>query len=212
MSDSIGSPEDQDSSTTFVRQRRDLFVISAFLLIAQIAELKPDHLSFLGMEVDVHNSTTLIYALWALWAYWLLRYSQAFMNLPKRIIRDAYETEVERQVAARLKNKEWEKMKRHVEQTPEYGGAKVFPPEIQLFRDDTSGKSNYGWNPRIRLNEREEGLPHAKVEVTNGVSLISNVFAVISLCFKKLEVTEYLFPFVFGISPALYFVYSHFFK
>ena len=212
MSDPIGSPEDQDSSTTFVRQRRDLFVISAFLLIAQIAELKPTHLSFLGMDVDVHNSITLIYALWALWAYWLLRYSQAFINLPKRVIRDAYKTEVERLVAACLKNKEWEKMKRRVEQTPEFGGAKVFPPEIQLFRDGTSGESNYGWNPYIRLNERAENLPHEKVEVTNGVNLIANVLAMISLCFKKMEVTEYLFPFVFGISPALYFTYSHFLK
>src|ERR1022692_2649777 len=118
MSNVMDSPEDQDSSTAFVRQRRDLFVISAFLLIAQIAELEPTELSFLGMKVSVHNSTALIYALWALWLYWLLRYSQAFINLPGKVIKAVYTAEVDKLIAALVKKREWEKMKRDVELIP----------------------------------------------------------------------------------------------
>lgn len=206
------SPEEQDSSTTFVRQRRDFFVISAFLLIAQIAGLEPTKLSFLGMEVNVHNSTALIYALWALWFYWLLRYSQAFINLPEKVITAAYQAEVDKLIAILVKKREWEKMKREVELMPEYHGARVSPPEIQHFQDAASGKFHYGWNPFIWLGKDHKGLDHVKIEVTSGENLIANVLATASLCFKRIEVTEYLFPFAFGSSPALYFAYTHFLR
>lgn len=206
------SPEEQDSSTAFVRQRRDFFVISAFLLIAQIAELEPTKLSFLGMEVNVHNSSALIYALWALWFYWLLRYFQAFINLPEKIIKAAYQAEVDKLIAALVKKREWEKVKRDVELMPGYDGARVLPPEIQRFQDGTSGKFNYGWNPFIWLGREHKGLDHVKIEITSGENLIANVLAAASLCFKRIEVTEYLFPFAFGSSPALYFAYTYFLK
>jgi len=212
MGNAMDSPEDQDSSTAFVRQRRDLFVISAFLLIAQIADLEPTELSFLGMKVNVHNSTALIYALWALWLYWLLRYSQAFINLPGEVIKTAYTAEVDKRVAALVKKREWEKMKRVVELTPEYGGAKVLPPQIQRFQDGSSGEFNFGWNPQLLLGGSQKALPHVKIEVTSGVNLTANILAIASLCIRRIEVTEYLFPFAFGSFPALYFAYSHFLK
>jgi hypothetical protein len=212
MGNVMDSPEDQDSSTAFVRQRRDLFVISAFLLIAQIAELEPTELSFLGMKVNVHNSTALIYALYALWFYWLLRYYQAFINLSGKVINAAYTAEVDRLIAALVKKREWEKMKRVVELTPEYSGAKVLPPQIQRFQDGPSGEFYYGWNPQLLLGGKREDLPHVKIEVTSGKNLIANILAIASLCIRRIEVTEYLFPFAFGSSPALYFAYGHFLK
>jgi hypothetical protein len=209
------SPEDQDSSTAFVRQRRDLFVISAFLLIAQIAELEPTKLSFLGLEVNVHNSAALIYALWALWLYWLLRYFQAFINLPEKIIKASFQAEVDKRIAESVKKREWEKMKRVVELSPEYAGAKVLPPKIQRFQDYASIASeefNYGWNPQILLGLDPIPWAHVKVEITSRENLIANILATTSLCFRKIEVTEYLFPFIFGSFPALYFAYIHFLK
>lgn len=210
MGNVTDSPEDQDSSTAFIRQRRDLFVISAFLLIAQIAELEPTKLSFLGMEVNVHNSTALIYALWGLWFYWLLRYFQAFLNLPEKVIEAAYKGEVDELIAAIVKKREWEKMKRVVELTSEYSGAKVLPPQIRHFQDGASGEFHYGWNPYLLLDGDKKGLSHVKIEVTSGENFIANILATASLCFRRIEVTEYLFPFVFGSSPVLYFAYSHF--
>ena len=53
--------EEDDSSTSFQRQRRDLFVVAALLVVAQVTEIKADKLAFLGMELRVEKAT---YLLW----------------------------------------------------------------------------------------------------------------------------------------------------
>jgi hypothetical protein len=59
----------EDASTSFIRQRRDLFVISAVLLVAQLAGSQPTKLSFFGPDIQTERAHTLIYAASALWAY-----------------------------------------------------------------------------------------------------------------------------------------------
>jgi len=41
----VADRDEQDSSTTFLRQRRDLFVVTAILLVAQLAGAKAEKLA-----------------------------------------------------------------------------------------------------------------------------------------------------------------------
>ncbi|MBA3022996.1 MAG: hypothetical protein KKB48_03940 [Gammaproteobacteria bacterium] len=70
---------DSDSALSFIRQRRDLFVISALLIVAQVAHFRINEtLSLLGASITVGKPEVLVYSLWLLWAYWLVRYVQFF--------------------------------------------------------------------------------------------------------------------------------------
>lgn len=70
---------DSDSALSFTRQRRDLFVISALLIVAQVAHFRvSEKLALFGASITVGNPDVLAYFLWLLWAYWLVRYIQFF--------------------------------------------------------------------------------------------------------------------------------------
>ena len=79
-----------DSSTSFHRQRRDLFVISAALIFAQLANIEIHKLSLLGTDLEIHNSIFVARAAWVLWGYWLVRYFQALNDLPSGTIAGKY--------------------------------------------------------------------------------------------------------------------------
>lgn len=60
----------------FIRQRRNLMIISLFLLIYDFAEIQIAKVSLLGTELVVGRPEILEWTAWAIWGYLLLRYTQ----------------------------------------------------------------------------------------------------------------------------------------
>ena len=65
----------------FIRQRRNLLIISLVLLFAETAELKLQKLNVFGTELTIGNPVIVNFALWAAFVYWLWRYYVYFHDL-----------------------------------------------------------------------------------------------------------------------------------
>lgn len=76
-------------SPDLLRQRRNLVVISAVLLIFDFAQVKISKVSVLGTELLVGNPQTLMVCAWLLWAYFLLRYYQYWRQESKGEIKSS---------------------------------------------------------------------------------------------------------------------------
>ena len=60
----------------FVRQRRNLMIVSLILLFAESTELKVEKISAFGTELLVGNPQAVTMALWVAAIYWLVRFYQ----------------------------------------------------------------------------------------------------------------------------------------
>lgn len=72
---------DTDTQSGFVRQRRNLMVMSLVVLFVEIADLKIDKLSIFGNEASLGNTQAVNTALWVLLIYWFVRYAQYFHDM-----------------------------------------------------------------------------------------------------------------------------------
>lgn len=74
--------EDSDSIRNgFIRQRRNLIVISLVLLFAETSELSINKLNVFGNELLIRNPVIVTAALWIAYIYWLWRYYVYFHDL-----------------------------------------------------------------------------------------------------------------------------------
>ncbi len=65
-----------EQSSGFVRQRRNLMIISLVLLFSEVAQLKVTKLSAFGNELLVGEPNAVATAMWLAGIYWLVRYYQ----------------------------------------------------------------------------------------------------------------------------------------
>lgn len=73
-----------------LRQRRNLIVISAILLLFDFAKVEIAKVSLLGTELIVGNAQVVKYCAWILWGYFLLRYYQYWRAEPGQRIRETF--------------------------------------------------------------------------------------------------------------------------
>jgi hypothetical protein len=73
---------------SFVRQRRNLILISFVLLAVRWLDLSLDldQLNIFGNTLRFRHTESVLWALWVLWAYWLVRYYQAMRGIEQRLI------------------------------------------------------------------------------------------------------------------------------
>lgn len=197
---------DSDSALSFIRQRRDLFVISALLSIAQIAHFRVNEtLSLFGASITVGNPKVLTFSLWVLWGYWLVRYIQFFLR-EKSIdkIKDAILARVRVPLALRA--------------------VILFQrdPSINVFRPiDVVSKNHH--------IDIEEGFQvELPVRVYEGIKIQLHknamsyryfvpldeyigcvVFKLPHLIFVDTEFTDYIFPLLFAFAPLIIFVFQN---
>ena len=76
--------------TDFIRQRRNLIVISLILLGVEAFGLEIKRINALGNEILIQNPGMVNVALWLAWAYWFIRYYQYFHDLQDRGFKTAY--------------------------------------------------------------------------------------------------------------------------
>lgn len=193
---------DSDSALSFIRQRRDLFVISALLIVAQIAHFRVNEtLSLFGASITVGNPKVLAYSLWALWAYWLIRYLQFFLregsvNKIKNVIFNRISISLAKRVAILFQRN----------------------PSINVFQpiDDTLHGAIVFYDGGLQVEMPARLYEGTRIQLRSGgmsyryfVPLDEYIGCVIvklpHFVFIDTEFTDYIFPFLFAITPVMIF-------
>ena len=176
------SEDGNDSSTSFVRQRRDLFVISALLIIGLLADPKLNKLSLLGVEIEIKNSMILIQAAWAIWFYWLVRYWQAFRKIPGRMISSKYELLKYSSFSKKtieIAQKEIEKI--NANYLEEKVNREISDPRIYAHGGEL-GKDRYSWVASIRSINQIPTSPPSVIDFNPLFRFWAKFKALFSLC------------------------------
>lgn len=196
--------EDGDeASTAFVRQRRDLFVASAGLWLVQAAGIRAEKLALLGMEFEIGNGGILVKALWALWAYWFVRYYQAFRTLPARPIRDAYGSFFYRALLRVVEPRCDQEARAMIKSN--YRGA-VVGERTHYGWNIADGEAVFNWAPRLMVEGKAVDLPARELRLSKCTVNRCRIKAVLDITFNSTCFTDYIFPFFFGMLPALFWV------
>jgi hypothetical protein len=202
------SEDGNDSSTSFIRQRRDLFVISALLIIGQLAHPSLNKLSLLGAEIEIQNSIILIQAAWTLWLYWLVRYWQAFRKIPGRLISSKYELLKYSSFSKKtidVARKEIEKI--NANHLADKANSEISDPRI-YEHDGGLGKDKYSWVATIRNDKLISTSPPSVIDFNPFFRFWTKLKALFSLCVLEIEFTEYLLPFFFALIPFFIWLYK----
>lgn len=223
--------DENDDSTAFLRQRRDLFVISAILLLIPIAEIKSTNsfaLPVLGVSMTIGKPEVIFSALWLLWIYWYLRYIQAYFKLNKNLVKENYSSvklsknlvkesysnsmhDELRQYFYKLANKKNKQLfeLRAIKREQLLEDYKIHNPSI-LEQYIFTNKATFMWRPSADQNNGQPVILLDNVIEIKGLRFYfiksKSLFNVI---FRDTEVTEYYFPFIFGLLPAIYYLYTH---
>ena len=66
---------DDDTQQGFLRQRRNLFVVSIVLAVVQLTGATiGESFTVLGITINLESPFFVAYVLWCLWLYWFYRY------------------------------------------------------------------------------------------------------------------------------------------
>lgn len=68
----------------FIRQRRNLMLMSVVVFFAQYVGLEFKQLSFLGNQASIASSSSVMGFLWLLFGYWFIRYLQYFHEISEQ--------------------------------------------------------------------------------------------------------------------------------
>lgn len=196
MSENILAQRTREVWEGFVRQRRNLLIISLVLLFAETSELSLSKLNIFGNELLIRNPMTVNYALWAAWFYWLVRYYQYFLHAQGRLeIREAYSNRLEGSVRELVR-------KRALPQCQ--------AKENYFFRE-IEKKSLREWtiNHGERIRTVDEGRTEYKdINRTDTLTfnnlLLSRVRSWFYVVFQTRYATEYILPFLIAFAPLLY--------
>lgn len=193
---------DSDSALSFIRQRRDLFVISALLIVAQIAHFRVNEtLSLFGASITVGNPNVLAYSLWALWAYWLVRYIQFFVreqtvNKIKHVIFNRISISLAKRVAILFQRNPSINVFQPIDDT--LHGAIVF--DDGCLQVEMPARLCEG----TRIQLRSSGMSYryfVPLDEYIGCVIVKLPYFV----FIDTEFTDYIFPFLFAITPVMIF-------
>jgi hypothetical protein len=193
-----------DSSTSFHRQRRDLFVISAILLLAQLTNAEPHKLNFLGVEIDIHNATVLAIAAWLLWAYWLIRYLQALNDLPPSTITSVYHNLLPARATALSRRDAVNETIRQIKLKDNSGVWRPLPPQPGPHGGHKHG-FKVGWKLQAGDATAEPFNFPQEYTVTFSDSKLTRlkIWTLVYVIFCTKTFTEYLLPPLFALCPAV---------
>jgi hypothetical protein len=124
--------EEDETQRGFIRQRRNLFLVSLVLATIQLtgATIGEDF-TFLGVKVSLKSPEVVLYVLWGLWLYWLYRYYVYHRELMPLGFHDAIET---RRVVE-LKKLAIRKAAKEIEEEHKADDDEKLPPGKFTFRE-----------------------------------------------------------------------------
>ncbi|MDO8927352.1 MAG: hypothetical protein Q7U94_10630 [Sideroxyarcus sp.] len=196
---------DSDSALSFIRQRRDLFVISALLSVSQLAHFRVNEtLALFGASITVGNPQVLTFSLWVLWAYWMLRYIQFFLREKaidkiRNVIFERVKTPLAKRAAILFQRNHSinvfqpidSKVSRNICIEAD-GGMQVELP-VRVFEG-------------IRIHLYNNNGMNYRYLVPRGEYIGCVFFKLPHFVLIDTEFTDYIFPFLFAITPLIVFL------
>jgi uncharacterized LabA/DUF88 family protein len=213
--------EENEESTAFLRQRRDLFVISAILILIPLAQIKIANkisLQQLGITLEIGNPKMIIYALWALWAYWYLRYFQVHRAIRRSHVSENYRAFLSNYAHAKfrelaVKNQDSlrkimaDKYKVNIEKV-EFSPINPKTKELGLFH------YKFTWEPRLGIEGEITSFNNTFDDVVINIGVFSLFWirakTIFTLIIGTDKFTEYSLPYIFGLLPLCLLLYLHF--
>jgi hypothetical protein len=189
-----------DADTSFIRQRRDLFVISSILILGRLSHATLDEISILGLGLKIGHPEALVWGLWALWSYWLIRYCQAYIEFTNQPVILAYA----RALQDELRRRAMKFATRAV--VPMLQKSKQTLNNIAIGADGIDAEGRWvDWHA-YAVNGNSAFASDRYRPVRLG-TLTAHLVAVFRITFLRMTFTDYWFPFLYAIAaPITYWV------
>jgi len=208
----------------FIRQRRNLMLISVALLLVIGAGFRPEKINILGNTITVDNPDYIIYGIWMLWSYWFIRYIQHYNDLKDTEWRQRYSEELNFRIqrwaeplalklraGIDLEDKHISKFLGQPEYKPKGYGA---PPwSYQLNNSKIRRDENDQLEVMVQLESFDAGGgKHNNVPIFVPVGRLRFVLCSILSHSKIVRSTrlfsEYTFPFLVAFAPLWFAIYK----
>ncbi len=205
----------QDNGVTngFIRQRRNLIIISLCLLFYDSFGLDLKKVSILGNELYVQNHDLLPTVLWIIYTYFLIRYYQYFNDLYDRGIATKYRIQVNQSLInwAYAKGKKDYIVENKINNTTKYkfGVPESHFSEIEAWKIEIEGKANVLMTTKINSGIDTRNANVAFRYVANWVVIIRcKIQSIFHVCFRTHLVSEYYLPFIIAITLLIWRLYK----
>jgi len=187
----------------FIRQRRNLILISLILLFVEVAEVSFNKINLLGNELTISNPDVVTYSLWVAFIYWLIRYYQYFNDMPEKGIHSAVISRMNKLVPLVAV----EKYKKDADLSaifPDIDGA----PEITLREAVVRTRTNKYWELGVSIDAAigDGDNKHGHTNIGIGVQLVNEqelrvprIKAWLSVIFTTRLFSEYFLPFLIAV-------------
>ena len=216
----------------FIRQRRNLLIISLVLLFAETAELKLQKLNVFGTELAIGNPVIVNFALWTVFVYWFWRYYVYFHDLDDIGYRDKQRTRLDylvqrwtmrnfsnnhlwreslvqaaRSQIRRTTNPANVKLMTTVDSSNDWEVMETMVMSGSSFREVTVEAKLALFVMRDGLRElQREG--HERFKIDGRTAMLLNTKSVLHVLTHTHILSEYFFPFGIAMLPLLYLAYS----
>jgi len=199
----------------FIRQRRNLIVISLCLLVYDSFGLDLEKVNIFGNELNVQNHDLLPTALWIIYAYFFIRYYQYFNDLYDRGIITKYRIQVNKLLInwAYAKGKKDYIIENNINDTSKYkfGVPESHFSEIETWKITIEGKASAIISTKINNGLATNNDLITFRHVANWAVIIRfKIQSIFHVCFRTHLVSEYYLPFIIAITPLIWRLYKSF--
>lgn len=196
---------DADIYSGFVRQRRNLIVMSMVVLLSEVANLRVEKISFFGNEATIGNPALVNTVLWVLLIYWLIRYYQYFHDLGDKNFLSSLMTK-RKQLVKKLFFRNLLNDPVFIKSLPnDVAGKKykAFPREVLFFQErwfSTSGNVEY-----LIGRDSGQGMVESEKMTIKGLDLFfPTLISFLHVFFRTRYFSEYILPFVLFTLPLFF--------
>jgi hypothetical protein len=170
-------------NTDLLRQRRNLLIMSGFLIVFNFADIQIVKVSLLGTQLVIGKPSILMLVVWLIWGYFLLRFYQ-YLNDEKPLgITEKAEEIFNKNLAS-------------------YAIKKLFFDHVVQNCQHTLIRSGvFHWQCVLAPFDAVKGK-HEEV-VRKPISVFTVLLIVflsqVELCFKTTKITDYVLPYIFAV-------------
>lgn len=197
---------EQEIQSGFIRQRRNLMVMSIVVLLSEITELKISKVAVFGNEAVINNPDLVLKVMWLFLAYWLVRYYQYFHEIGDKGFVRSFKSKrkklLEKMGFRRLFNDpifiEW------IPNGSDGKKLKSFPESFEVYEDrlfHVESEAEF-----LLSDHRHNGGTLHKEHITFSPRqlLIPSIVAVLDVLIRTRYFSEYLLPFVLFVLPLVF--------
>ena len=185
---------DDHLQTAFVRQRRNLIIITIILAIIEIADLRLKTINILGNVFDIGHPEVIPWFLWTAFGYFLLRYSQYLNSLQNVSIKRDYKKQLEIFSNAEVSDLIYRRE-----------GIRMFAITDRIVNEENNIITNIVIHAKYEIDNNTK---HKEYEF-KGVKLLLLKFKTIKyLVIESHIITEYILPFILAGILLIYIIYE----